>query len=83
MEMKIKDLPLGTRFRLKEGDGKKVWVLLERHKNGLIAEWNGVNCERWPSGYPIQSLCCIQGDEDIIENGSTMEYTVIVNEEDN
>jgi len=82
MEMKIKDCPLGTRFRLRE-DSKRVWVLLERHSRGLIAEWAGLNGPRWPSGHSMQSICCIQTDEDIALNGPTMEYTVIVNEEDN
>ena len=83
MEMKIKDLPLGTRFRLKEGNQDRLWVLLERHGRGLIAEWAGVNGPRFPSGYSIQSICCIQNDEDIALNGPTKEYVVIVNEEDN
>lgn len=83
MEMKIKDLPLGTRFRYVEGG--KLWVLLERHGHGLIAEWAGgvENCPRWPSGHPSQSICSIQDDNDIAANGPTMELVVDVNEEEN
>jgi len=77
--MKIKDLPLGTRFRLKEGDGKTLWVLLDMYGNGLIAEWVGLHGLRAASGYPIQSLCSIVDETD----GPTKEYVVIVNEEDN
>ena len=47
------DLPLGTRFKYK--DGSDVWVILERHGCGLIAKWEGV--DGWVAG---QSICSFE-----------------------
>lgn len=81
MLKKIKDLPLGTRFRYP--GSTSLWVLLEHRGSfglGLIAEWTGLERPAlWPKGVPHQSLCCIVDET----QGDVMEFEVEVREEDN
>ena len=83
---KIRDIPLGTRFRyLKDGD---LWVLLDRGlirtgNYGKVAKWDG---EKGIDGFWVagQSVCCIEippDDNDDIE--FLLDFEVLVNIEDN
>lgn len=64
---RFRDLPLGTRFRYKNGDA--VWVVLERHGCGLIAKWGGIDGPTWG-----QSICSLTETETQCE---TLEVEVI------
>ena len=54
---KFFDLPLGTRFRYP--GSKTVWVSLERHGCGKIAEWTDV--DQW---HVMQSICSVAESEE-------------------
>lgn len=54
---KFFDLPLGTRFRYQGSE--IVWVSLERHGCGKIAQWTDV--DQW---HVMQSICSVAESED-------------------
>lgn len=49
-ERLFRELPLGARFKYK--DGGPIWVVLERHECGLIAKWEGLN-----GSLTLQAIC--------------------------
>lgn len=54
------DLPKGARFKYPDDD--RIWVVLESHGIGLIAEWHGVHYRG------RQSHCCFVDDEWSLES---------------